>query len=165
MGRFAAIGAATWWTPVRVLIVLGSLAWILGGVLDLPCMANSWASPDNYEHLCYSDIPPLYGGRGFADGYLPYLFSPERYRDSLAEVRRLSSALWTDHNTHDPGVTTLEVLCYAITDLAYRTDFATADLLAGQSSLLIRHLGEIYRLQTTRQGKLILTKLLAVTSL
>jgi hemin uptake protein HemP len=34
----------------------------------------------------------------------------------------------------------------------------SSDLLAGQSSLLIRHLGEIYRLQTTRQGKLILTK-------
>jgi hemin uptake protein HemP len=32
------------------------------------------------------------------------------------------------------------------------------DLLGGQSSVLIRHLGEIYRLQTTRQGKLILTK-------
>ena len=72
-GRFAAIGAATWWTPVRVLILLGSFAWILGGLIDLPCMANSWASPDTYEHLCYSDIPPLYGGRGFADGYLPYL--------------------------------------------------------------------------------------------
>ena len=34
----------------------------------------------------------------------------------------------------------------------------SSDLLAGQSSVLIRHLGEIYRLQTTRQGKLILTK-------
>jgi hemin uptake protein HemP len=32
------------------------------------------------------------------------------------------------------------------------------DLLAGQSIVLIHHLGEIYRLQTTRQGKLILTK-------
>ena len=32
------------------------------------------------------------------------------------------------------------------------------DLLAGQSLLLIRHQGEFYRLQTTRQGKLILTK-------
>ncbi len=29
-GRLAAIGAATWWTPVRVLILLGSFAWILG---------------------------------------------------------------------------------------------------------------------------------------
>ena len=32
------------------------------------------------------------------------------------------------------------------------------DLLQGQSVVLIRHLGEVYRLQTTRQGKLILTK-------
>ena len=31
-------------------------------------------------------------------------------------------------------------------------------LLQGQSVLLIAHQGEIYRLQTTRQGKLILTK-------
>jgi len=34
----------------------------------------------------------------------------------------------------------------------------SAELLKGQSLLLIRHLGEIYRLHTTRQGKLILTK-------
>ncbi len=34
----------------------------------------------------------------------------------------------------------------------------SSELLAGHSSLLIRHLGELYRLQTTRQGKLILTK-------
>ncbi len=32
------------------------------------------------------------------------------------------------------------------------------DLLQCQSTLLIRHQGEIYRLQVTRQGKLILTK-------
>jgi len=32
------------------------------------------------------------------------------------------------------------------------------DLMAGQPALLIHHLGEVYRLQTTRQGKLILTK-------
>jgi hemin uptake protein HemP len=34
----------------------------------------------------------------------------------------------------------------------------SSDLLAGHTSLLIRHLGQVYRLQTTRQGKLILTK-------
>ena len=32
------------------------------------------------------------------------------------------------------------------------------DILGEQALVLIRHLGEIYRLQTTRQGKLILTK-------
>jgi hemin uptake protein HemP len=32
------------------------------------------------------------------------------------------------------------------------------DLLQGQALVLIRHQGEVYRLQSTRQGKLILTK-------
>jgi hemin uptake protein HemP len=32
------------------------------------------------------------------------------------------------------------------------------DLLGDKSMVLIRHKGEIYRLQSTRQGKLILTK-------
>ena len=32
------------------------------------------------------------------------------------------------------------------------------DLLQGWPLLLIRHHGEVYRLQSTRQGKLILTK-------
>jgi hemin uptake protein HemP len=32
------------------------------------------------------------------------------------------------------------------------------ELLGDQAMVLIRHLGELYRLQTTRQGKLILTK-------
>ena len=34
----------------------------------------------------------------------------------------------------------------------------SAELFLGQSLLLVRHMGEIYRLQITRQGKLILTK-------
>lgn len=73
LGRLARVGGPGFWTPVRVLILMGTLAWMLGALIDVPCMANSWASPDVYEHLCYSDIPPLYGARGFADGFLPYL--------------------------------------------------------------------------------------------
>ena len=34
----------------------------------------------------------------------------------------------------------------------------SSQLLQGQSTLLIQHNGEVYRLQSTRQGKLILTK-------
>ncbi len=44
-------------------------------------------------------------------------------------VQRLSGSLWTDHNLHDPGITTLEILCYALTDLGYRTAFSVVDLL------------------------------------
>lgn len=45
-------------------------------------------------------------------------------------LQQLSSQLWTDYNLHDPGVTLLEVLCYAVTDLGYRTNFDIQDLLA-----------------------------------
>ncbi len=50
--------------------------------------------------------------------------------EGLRHIERLGSALWTDYNLHDPGITLLEVLCYAITDLGYRADFPVADLLA-----------------------------------
>ncbi|HWR82082.1 MAG TPA: hypothetical protein VN285_02135 [Candidatus Deferrimicrobium sp.] len=47
----------------------------------------------------------------------------------LEYIRSLSGKLWTDHNLHDPGITILEILCYALTDLGYRTGFETKDLL------------------------------------
>lgn len=48
----------------------------------------------------------------------------------LAYVRELSKKIWTDYNTHDPGVTMLEVLCYAITDLGHRAGQRIEDILA-----------------------------------
>jgi hypothetical protein len=41
--------------------------------------------------------------------------------EGMDHIRKLSGKIWTDHNLHDPGITTLEVLCYALTDLGYRT--------------------------------------------
>jgi hypothetical protein len=43
-----------------------------------------------------------------------------------------SSELWTDHNTHDPGITMMEMLCYAITDLGNRTNCPVAPLLPSE---------------------------------
>jgi len=51
-------------------------------------------------------------------------------REGIGHIERMGSALWTDYNTHDPGVTILESLCYALTDLAYRTGWDIQDLLA-----------------------------------
>jgi hypothetical protein len=48
----------------------------------------------------------------------------------LAYIQQLGSRLWTDYNIHDPGITLLELLCYALTDLGYRTGYRVADLLA-----------------------------------
>jgi alkanesulfonate monooxygenase SsuD/methylene tetrahydromethanopterin reductase-like flavin-dependent oxidoreductase (luciferase family) len=38
------------------------------------------------------------------DGYLPYLFSPERFRDSLAEVRRVAEEAGRDPDAIEPGL-------------------------------------------------------------
>ena len=37
---------------------------------------------------------------------------------------------WTDYNTHDPGITVLEMLCYNVSDLAYRDRLYKSDLLS-----------------------------------
>jgi hypothetical protein len=44
-------------------------------------------------------------------------------------IQQLSGNVWTDYNLHDPGITILEQLCYAITDLSYRLSFDIQDLL------------------------------------
>ncbi|MFN0195042.1 MAG: hypothetical protein ACKVP5_24200 [Aestuariivirga sp.] len=49
--------------------------------------------------------------------------------EGIALVQRLAGGTWTDHNTHDPGITILEQLCYALTDLGYRTQYELPDLL------------------------------------
>lgn len=48
----------------------------------------------------------------------------------LEYIEKLSSNLWTDYNAHDPGVTILEVLCYAITDLGSRMEMPLENILA-----------------------------------
>lgn len=64
------------WSVLRILILLAAGGYLVGYVLDYSCIAGGWASPDRYEQLCYSDIPALFGFRGFAEGYLPYLQTP-----------------------------------------------------------------------------------------
>jgi hypothetical protein len=48
----------------------------------------------------------------------------------IALLQALAGDEWTDYNEHDPGVTTLELLCYALTELTYRAELPVAALLA-----------------------------------
>lgn len=59
----------------------------------------------------------------------PLDFNSLRLR-GLKWLQTYAGERWTDYNVHDPGVTLLEALAYGLTDLAYRVDFETADLLA-----------------------------------
>ena len=51
---------------------------------------------------------------------------------SMYAIQKISgnNGSWTNYNASDPGITILELLCYAITDLGYRLSFPMADLLA-----------------------------------
>ena len=48
-------------------------------------------------------------------------------------LEQTASAKWTDYNVHDPGITTLELLCYALTDLSYRSTYSIPDILATET--------------------------------
>ncbi|MBW1297071.1 hypothetical protein [Aquimarina litoralis] len=49
--------------------------------------------------------------------------------EGMQLIQKMAGDTWTDHNIHDPGITILEQVCYAITDLAYRMEFDIQDLL------------------------------------
>lgn len=57
--------------------------------------------------------------------------------EGLKYIESLASKLWTDYNTHDPGITTMEALCYAITELGYRANFDIKDLLTNEDGFII----------------------------
>ncbi|PJJ67459.1 hypothetical protein [Chryseobacterium geocarposphaerae] len=53
-------------------------------------------------------------------------------RTGIEYIEELGGKLWTDYNSHDPGITTLEVLSYAITDLGMRMNLNMEDILASE---------------------------------
>ena len=57
-------------------------------------------------------------------------------QQAIAVIQQMAGHEWTDYNLHDPGVTIIEQLCYAITDLAYRTGFSIRDLLTNQNGYI-----------------------------
>jgi hypothetical protein len=53
--------------------------------------------------------------------------------EGIGLLQALSGNIWTDYNLHDPGVTILEQLCFALTELGYRADFPVADHLTDEN--------------------------------
>lgn len=68
----------------------------------------------------------------------------------IRHLEQMTGKTWTDFNTHDPGITLLEALCYSLTDLSYRTEYDIADLLADGDSDPFASLHSPAALLTTR---------------
>ena len=50
-------------------------------------------------------------------------------QQAISQLEQMSGA-WTDFNLHDPGITIMEALCYALTDLVYRASYSIPDILS-----------------------------------
>ena len=71
-----------WWTPLRVMLAVACIAWVLAIVQKSPCIKDGWNGEDTrYAQLCYSDLAYLYVGRGFAELEVPFTDSEGRYPD------------------------------------------------------------------------------------
>ncbi|HYE53171.1 MAG TPA: hypothetical protein VEB20_26485, partial [Azospirillaceae bacterium] len=49
--------------------------------------------------------------------------------EAIRMVQRMSGDIWTDYNYSDPGVTIVEQLCYALTELSYRAGYSVPDIM------------------------------------
>jgi hypothetical protein len=56
----------------RVLVALALLAALLSVAKFSHCANTGWATPDQYVHACYSDLPALFGARGLSTNEWPF---------------------------------------------------------------------------------------------
>ena len=56
----------------RALLALAIFAALLSFTKFSQCEGTNWATPDQYIHACYSDLPSLFGERGMDDNKWPY---------------------------------------------------------------------------------------------
>jgi uncharacterized membrane protein len=88
LGRHALIGRSSFWTPLRMVLLLAVMVLALGWLGKAPCLQQGpsadggvmldWRNGRQYVAMCYSDTVPLYGVEGLDSGALPY-------RDSWVE--------------------------------------------------------------------------------
>lgn len=50
----------------------------------------------------------------------------------VSYIEAMGGGIWSDFNIHDPGITFLEMLCYAITDLSNRLNLPIQDLISSE---------------------------------
>jgi uncharacterized membrane protein len=56
----------------RAILALAIFAALLSFTKFSHCEGTNWATPDQYIHACYSDLPSLFGERGMDDNTWPY---------------------------------------------------------------------------------------------
>ncbi len=71
-------------------------------------------------------------------------------QEGIRWLEKLTGDEWSDFNTHDPGITILEQLCYALTDLGHRSQYELPDLLTRVGEETYSALDDPTQMLTTR---------------
>lgn len=58
-------------------------------------------------------------------------------KKTLEEIQRLSGKIWTDFNSHDPGITTADIANFVLTEFDYKLGFNLHDYLTDEKSCFI----------------------------
>ncbi len=75
-----------------------------------------------------------------SDQALPdYLDYAQLKKAGLAYLQQINGHVWTNYNETDPGVTILEQVCYALTELGYCSDFSIEDMLTAEDGKIAYH--------------------------
>ncbi|MEN0003505.1 MAG: hypothetical protein AAF798_05155 [Bacteroidota bacterium] len=51
-------------------------------------------------------------------------------------LQQIAGSVWTDYNLHDPGITLLEAMCYALTEVGFRLNLDIKDILASSPTVV-----------------------------
>ena len=78
-------------SKARAIIALALLVSLISFVKFSHCESSGWATPDQYIHACYSDIPALYGERGLSKGDWAY----SNGADSVEYPVVTGAVMWT----------------------------------------------------------------------
>jgi hypothetical protein len=131
--RFGPGGGTVW--IATLLALLSVLALGLGVLQKEHCRARGWTTPDQFWHLCYSDIPVLYGSAGLGAKDAPTLVQAVG-KDGLGQPPLAGAAMWlvsraVDGTTSDASQTYFDLSAVVLVGLLAAAAVAVA-LAAGR---------------------------------
>lgn len=135
VGRHARLGAARWWTPLRVLLALTLLTLTLGWAQKAPCRDTTrWVHSYQYTHLCYSDVSALYFSEHLVDAKTPYVDYPVEYPVLIGGLMGMAAVVVHGADTAARPARFYDVTALALA-IAALAVVVTTSLLAGRRRL------------------------------
>lgn len=87
--------ATGFWRAASVLVIFAVVAMGAALVERQHCRVEGWSSPDQFFHMCYSDIPVLFGSAALGSDDAPSLVAAVAADGPLGQPPLLAALLWT----------------------------------------------------------------------